>query len=69
MATCAGAGASERRPAARVQEIDRTMMGHPLIPKKHACATHLALLWRPDEALFDLRRDNRLINAFVADAV
>jgi ParB family chromosome partitioning protein len=35
----------------------------------HACGTDAAEFWKPDEAFFDLLRDKRLINAFLADAV
>jgi ParB family chromosome partitioning protein len=35
----------------------------------HACGTHPAEFWKPDEAFFDLLRDKRVITAFIADAV
>ena len=35
----------------------------------HACGTDTAEFWKPDEAFFDLLRDKRVINAFIADAV
>ncbi|MBI1254658.1 MAG: ParB/RepB/Spo0J family partition protein [Hyphomonas sp.] len=35
----------------------------------HACDTDPAEFWKPDEAFFDLLRDKRVINAFIADAV
>lgn len=35
----------------------------------HACSTDAAEFWKPDEAFFDLLRDKRVINAFLADAV
>jgi ParB family transcriptional regulator, chromosome partitioning protein len=35
----------------------------------HACSTDAAEFWKPDEAFFDLLRDKRVINAFIADAV
>ncbi|PKP79778.1 MAG: partitioning protein [Alphaproteobacteria bacterium HGW-Alphaproteobacteria-18] len=33
------------------------------------CSTDPAEFWKPDEAFFDLLRDKRVINAFIADAV
>jgi ParB family transcriptional regulator, chromosome partitioning protein len=35
----------------------------------HACSTDAAEFWKPDDAFFDLLRDKRVINAFIADAV
>lgn len=34
----------------------------------HACSTDAAEFWKPDEAFFELLRDKRVINAFIADA-
>jgi len=35
----------------------------------HACGTNPGEFWKPDQAFFDLLRDKRVINAFVADVV